>query len=110
MAQTINVLLRPDDRALLTAVIEDRNRPQKRVPRARILLLSADRLCVLDVARPTGTSRPAVWRWQRRLAEEGVEGPLRDKTRKPGRTPLCIRDDRQGAGAAMRRAAQDRDP
>jgi hypothetical protein len=26
-------------------------------------------------------SRPAVWRWQQRFAEAGVEGLLRDKTR-----------------------------
>ena len=30
-----------------------------------------------------------VWRWQERFAEAGVDGLLRDKTRKPGkpRTP-----------------------
>lgn len=44
MAQTVNVLLRPDNRALLTAVLDDRNRPQKHVQRARYVLLSADRL------------------------------------------------------------------
>ncbi len=35
-----------------------------------------------------GVSRPAVWRWQQRFAEAGVEGLLRDKTRKPGKAPL----------------------
>jgi Homeodomain-like domain len=29
-----------------------------------------------------------VWRWQRRYAEAGVEGLLRDKTRRPGKAPL----------------------
>jgi hypothetical protein len=29
-----------------------------------------------------------VWRWQQRFAEQGVEGLLRDKTRKPGKAPL----------------------
>jgi hypothetical protein len=29
-----------------------------------------------------------VWRWQRRFAEGGVEGLLRDATRKPGKAPL----------------------
>jgi transposase len=29
-----------------------------------------------------------VWRWQQRFAEAGVDGLLRDKTRKPGKTPL----------------------
>ena len=36
----------------------------------------------------SGVSRPAVWRWQRRYAEEGIEGLLRDKTRPPGTPPL----------------------
>jgi hypothetical protein len=29
-----------------------------------------------------------VWRWQQRFAEEGVDGLLRDKTRKPGKPPI----------------------
>jgi hypothetical protein len=29
-----------------------------------------------------------VWRWQRRFAEEGIEGLLRDKTRPPGIPPV----------------------
>jgi hypothetical protein len=50
--------------------------------------LSAERLPVLEVARRAGVSRPAVWRWQRRYAEEGVEALLRDKTRPPGKPPV----------------------
>jgi transposase len=45
-------------------------------------------LPVLQVARRAGTSRPAVWRWQKRYAEAGVDGLLRDKTRPPGRQPV----------------------
>src|SRR3954467_8399576 len=88
MAQTVNILLRADDRAALTAILDDRNRPQKHVQRARIVLLSADRLSVVEVARQTDMSRPAVWRWQQRFAEEGVDGLLRDKTRPPGTPPI----------------------
>jgi transposase len=33
-------------------------------------------------------SRPAVWRWQVRYAQAGVDGLLRDKTRPPGRAPM----------------------
>ncbi|GAN81267.1 integrase [Acidocella aminolytica 101 = DSM 11237] len=32
--------------------------------------------------------RPAVWRWQQRYGEQGVDGLLHDKTRKPGKMPL----------------------
>ena len=46
MAQTVSILLQADDGARLAAVIGDRNRPQKHVLRARIVLLSADRLPV----------------------------------------------------------------
>ena len=72
----------------LAAIVGDRNRPQKHVQRARIVLLSADRLAVLAVARQSGPSRPAAWRWQQRFAEQGVDGLLRDKTRRPGKPPL----------------------
>jgi hypothetical protein len=65
----------------LAAIISDRNRPQKHVQRARIILHSDERLSVLEVAGRVGVSRPAVWRWQQRFAEEGIEGLLRDKSR-----------------------------
>jgi len=88
MAQTVCILLPAEDRARLAVVVGDRNRPQKHIQRARIIVLSADRLPVIEVARRTGVGRPTVWRWQQRFAEEGVEGLLRDKTRKPGKPPL----------------------
>ncbi len=48
--------------------------------------------CSRPNASPSSTSpsrrrQPAVWRWQQRYAEEGVEGLLRDKTRPPGKPP-----------------------
>src|SRR5271163_437017 len=88
MAQTVSILLQADDGGRLAAIIGDRNRPQKHVLRARVILLSAQRLPVLEVSRRGGLSRPNVWRWQKRFAEEGVDGLLRDKTRKPGKPPL----------------------
>jgi transposase len=88
MAQSVCLVISAVDRARLEAIVVDRNRPQKHVARARLVLLSADRLDVATVARRTGIGRPAVWRWQRRFAEEGVAGLLRDKTRTPGKAPL----------------------
>ena len=88
MAQEVCVTVSAADRAHLAAIIDDRNRPLKHIQRAQILLFSADRLPVLQVAQRAGTSRPAVWRWQKRYAEAGVEGLLRDKTRPPGRKPV----------------------
>src|SRR5919112_3161934 len=88
MAQELCVSVSAEDRARLAAIIDDRNRPLKHIQRAQIILFSADRLPVLQVARRADASRPAVWRWQKRYAEAGVEGLLRDKTRKPGKAPL----------------------
>ena len=90
MAQELCVAVSEEDRVHLEAIIGDRTRPVKHVQRARIVLLSAERLPVLQVAGRAGVSRPAVWRWQRRYAEAGVAGLLRDKTRAPGKKPVAI--------------------
>ena len=87
MAQTVCPLLSAEDRQRLAAILADRNRPQKHAARARIILHSAERLDVAAIARRAGIGRPAVWRWQQRFAEAGVDGLLRDKTRKPGKPP-----------------------
>ena len=87
MAQTVCVMLDAGERARLAAIASYGSRPLKHIQRARIVLLSAERLSVQDVARRAGVGRPAVWRWQRRFGEEGVEGLLRDKTRPPGTPP-----------------------
>jgi hypothetical protein len=71
-AQTVCVLPRAEDLERLLAVVADRNRPLKHVQRARIVLYSADRLPVREVARRASVSRPAVWRWQARYAEQGA--------------------------------------
>ena len=81
MAQTVSLVLSAQDRAGLRDVIEDRRRPVKHVQRAQIVLASADHLPVLEIANRVGVSRPMVWRWQQRYAEEGLDGLLRDKRR-----------------------------
>jgi transposase len=71
--------------------VADRNRAQKHVAQARIILHSAERLPVAEVAKRAGDSRPGVWRWQRRFAEAGVDGVLQDASRRPGK-PLVPAD------------------
>ena len=88
MAQNICLVVDDGDRRRLASIAADRNRPQKHVQRARIVLLSAERLPVAEVARQAGVSRPAVWRWQMRYAKAGVEALLQDRTRPPGTAPL----------------------
>ncbi len=90
MAQTVSVIVSAEDRARLAAIIGDRSRPLKHVQRARIVLHSADRLPALEISRRAGVSRPAVWRWQRHYAEEGVERLLREGSRKPGKAPVAV--------------------
>lgn len=88
MAQTICVIVSASDKERLEAIVADRNRPQKHVERARVVLASAGGGPVQRVAALLGVSRPMVWRWQQRFAEEGTDGLLRDKTRKPGKPPI----------------------
>ena len=92
MAQIVCPVVSVEDRARLEAIVADRNRAQKHVARARIILGSAGRLSVARVAQQAGVGRPAVWRWQRRFAEAGVEGLLRDATRKPGKAGTMTHD------------------
>ena len=89
MAQQVCVVLRVAERQQLAAIAADRNRPRKHVERARMVLASADRHSAQWVAHSIGVSRPTVWRWQQRFAESGIDGLLRDKTRKPGKAPLA---------------------
>jgi transposase len=89
MAQTACILLGASDRKRLEAIVADRNRQHKHIERARVILASAGpQRPVQQVAEEVGVSRPTVWRWQQRFAEAGVDGLLRDKTRKPGKPPI----------------------
>jgi transposase len=88
IAQRVCVVLSTAEREL-AAIASDRNQSRKQIERARIALTSADRYSAQQVAQSVGVSRPTVWRWQQRFAESGVDGLLRDKTRKPGKTPIA---------------------
>ena len=50
-SQTVSVIVNAEDRERLAAVIGDRNRPLKQILRARIVVLSAERLPVHEIAR-----------------------------------------------------------
>jgi hypothetical protein len=73
----------------LAAIAADRNRPRKHVERACIVLASAERHSAQRVGAKRWVSRPTVWWWQQRSVESGVDGLLRDKTRKPGKAPIA---------------------
>ena len=88
MRAGIVVNVTPEDRGRLEAIVSDRNAPQKHVWRANIILATADGCGTTEIMRRSGRSKPVVWRWQERFMQEGVDGLLRDKTRKPGKPPL----------------------
>jgi len=76
------------DRRRLEAIVSDRCAPQKHVWRAKIILATADGFGTAEIMRRSGKAKPVVWTWQARFMAEGVDGLLRDKTRKPGKPPL----------------------
>ena len=82
MRSGITVSVARDDRLRLEGLVSDRCAPQKHVWRARIILATADGCGTTEIMRRSGKSKPVVWRWQERFMEEGVDGLLRDKTRR----------------------------
>jgi transposase len=81
MRTGIIVAVSPADQVRLQAVVADRNSPQKHVWRAQIILLTAEGHGTAEIMRSTGKAKTAVWRWQERFMQAGVDGLLRDKTR-----------------------------
>jgi len=81
MRTGICLTVSPAVRRRLKAVARNRNSPQKHVWRARIVLCTADGLGTMAIMGKVGVSKTAVWRWQARFMDEGVDGLLRDKTR-----------------------------
>ena len=76
------------DHRRLEAIVSDRSAPQKHVWRAQIILATAEGCGTAEIMRRSGRAKPVVWTWQARFMAEGVDGLLRDKTRKPGKAPL----------------------
>ena len=87
MAQEVSVIVSDDDRVRLEAIVKERNHSHKHVQRAQIVLLSADRLAVAEVAKRVGVGGGGV-----ALAAGLCRGrrrqPLRDAKRKPGKPRL----------------------
>ncbi len=71
MAQDVDVVVGADDQARLEAVVSDRNRPQKHVQRARIVLTCAEQPTWSDrrVAAEVSCSAGQVRKWRKRWCE-----------------------------------------
>jgi transposase len=85
------------DRERLERLVRDRNTPQKVVWRARIVLLAGDGLTAEGIAAAVGKSLLTVRRWRRRYVAKGVDGLLKDATRRSRVKPLT-REDQAGGG------------
>jgi hypothetical protein len=82
------ITVTPAARVWLDAIVRDRNSPQKRVWRARIVLLTADGIGTNAVTRAGGKDKTVVWRWHERSIHEGIAELTRDKTRPSWIPPL----------------------
>jgi hypothetical protein len=60
MRTGVTLHLSPTDRKRLLAIVDDRNSPQKRVWRARIVLATAEGLGTMEIMRVAGVSKTAV--------------------------------------------------
>jgi transposase len=83
MARPIESLdLTAEQRKELERLVNAPTTPQRLVGRARVVLLRADGRSQQVTAAEAGVSRPAVIRWERRFAGQGIAGLLEDA---PGR-------------------------
>lgn len=87
MGKTAGCLLAVEDRDELRRSLRRKTTPSGEALRARILLALDDGRDVSETARLLHVSRPTVYTWKRRYAEDGVEG-LSDRPRKGRPTTL----------------------
>ena len=68
----------------MNQMVRNGKTPQKVALRARIVLLSADRVPTGQIMRQLGTTTPTITRWRNRYETDGITGLLKDRSR-PGR-------------------------
>lgn len=85
------VALANDDRQHLSAIAHSRSLPHGMVMRARIVLMAADDISNVEIAKKLGLSQQSVCIWRKRYLDQGIQG-LHDEL-KPGR-PRTVSDER----------------
>ena len=75
------------DRKRLGEIVADATSAKRHETRARIILMTADGAGTTEIMKLLRTNKSTVWRWQKRFEEEGIEGLIRDRPRKPGKQP-----------------------
>jgi DDE superfamily endonuclease/Winged helix-turn helix len=86
MALTVGVEVVPGDREVLEGWLRSPSLRAGLAQRARIVLLAADGVGTGEIVHRVGVSKPAVIRWKRRYAADGLAG-LDDRP-KSGRPPV----------------------
>src|SRR6201981_3360004 len=89
------------DRERLERLGKERNTPPKVVWRARIVLLAGDGLTAEGIAAAVGKSLLTVRRWRRRYVAKGVDGLLKDATRRSRLKPLTPEQIKQGVDMTL---------
>jgi putative transposase len=85
------VILNPEQRAQLQSLSTSHSLPHALVIRARVILMAANAVENIVIAKRVGLTRLSVGKWRQRFAQYGIEG-LHDELR-PGR-PRTIEDER----------------
>jgi transposase len=86
------LIVSPDERAVLDRLVRARTSEQRLAQRARIVIRAADGVANKRIAAELGVNLMTVLLWRRRFEAERLAG-LRDAPR-PGRTPTYTRADR----------------
>ena len=74
MSLTVAVDVPPRDREVLESWLRSPSIRAGAAQRARIVLLAADGVGTVEIARRVGVSKPTVISWKRRYTDEGVGG------------------------------------
>ena len=77
-----------EERGELERLAANGRTPQKLARRVRVILLAADGVANMQIAARVGISRPTVLSQRERFAESGLRGLIKDRTRKPGLSPI----------------------
>lgn len=86
--------LSDDDREQLDSLVKSRSLPAALAARCRIVLIAAEGVPDVQIAKLVGMTRETVGKWRRRFADQGVQG-LHDELR-PGR-PRTVEDAKVAA-------------
>ena len=93
MRRAIRVDLTAGQRKQLEGIVRGATSPQRAIPRARVALLAADGLNNQEIAPVVGLTEKTVGDWRRRVAREGAETVLKDRSgrgRRPTVTPEVV--------------------